>query len=614
MNTVMKTKTIIYKKNIIYIIKSIFVIIIITVIIYFLYYRLKNKNELFNDIENKPELFNNILNKPKTNLVFTSTGDNTRFYNHWLGENRNYDVWCVYYGNNDNTFNMYGKLVDKIWKRKGSKFQNFHYIYTNYRELLDKYDRFFIVDDDIIISTNDINKLFNISIKYDLWVCQPSFSEDSKLAEGSFNKTISGNYLRYVNFIEVNTPVFSKDSLHKFMRYYDPILIGWGIDLLYMWVLGLYKEDKYAIIDIIQCINPHDDYKDNTVREHNNINNYDEEENYWIEIQKKYNIPDWSENKTYSTILESNENNINNTNTINTIKLAIQTVLIMKENLPFLREWIIYHLHIGFDKIFLYDNTGSVGYDSTKTINRYNFNFNTIINMDENLVNSELQSILNDFKDNVTYVKWQPKNEHGEIIYGQEDAIKDYIRKYGKLTDYTAFIDTDEFIFSEKNVNLKEYIYKSSKDDVSHITLIQKKFNDRFCNKESKNITDITNAIENLDTYGWATKVIIKNSDINLEKIENIHTIEIVRGKSIGVEPDIFRFNHYNVNKKQIDWMKDFYNKENIDEFDYKQDTSMNRYSNIIKEKCNNKCSKTNKFIKYDEIKKDFDTLCVGKW
>ena len=75
---------------------------------------------------------------------------------------------------NDKTY------VDKIWKRKGTKFQNFNYIYNNYKNDIMNYERFFIVDDDIIMSTNDINNLFDISKKYDLWICQPSFVPESK--------------------------------------------------------------------------------------------------------------------------------------------------------------------------------------------------------------------------------------------------------------------------------------------------------------------------------------------------------------------------------------------------------------------------------------------------
>ena len=50
------------------------------------------------------------------------------------------------------------------------------------------------------------------------------------------------------------------------MEKYDPILVGWGIDLLISWVLtnrNDYKPNKIAILDIVSCINPHDKAKGN---------------------------------------------------------------------------------------------------------------------------------------------------------------------------------------------------------------------------------------------------------------------------------------------------------------------------------------------------------------
>ena len=32
------------------------------------------------------------------------------------------------------------------------------------------------LDDDIIISTKDINEMFKLSLECDLWICQPSFA------------------------------------------------------------------------------------------------------------------------------------------------------------------------------------------------------------------------------------------------------------------------------------------------------------------------------------------------------------------------------------------------------------------------------------------------------
>jgi len=45
-------------------------------------------------------------------------------------------------------------------------------------------------------------------------------------------------------------------------------------------------------------------------------------------------------------------------------------------------------------------------------------------------------------------------------------------------------------------------------------------------------------------------------------------------------DPTILRFNHYNVNKKCLEWARDFYknNKISLDGFDY----GMKRYKNIF--------------------------------
>ena len=54
------------------------------------------------------------------------------------------------------------------------------------------------------------------------------------------------------------------------LNNYDPVLIGWGIDYLYMWANGAKRERNYALVDAVTCINPQDDKK-NGKRELNNI-------------------------------------------------------------------------------------------------------------------------------------------------------------------------------------------------------------------------------------------------------------------------------------------------------------------------------------------------------
>jgi hypothetical protein len=229
-------------------------------------------------------------NSEHKNFVFTSCGNNTKFHELWGNDNRNYDIYAIYYKDDPEIFDMYKNKVNYIESRKGSKFQNFHYFYNKYPDIINKYERFFILDDDIIFNTDDINEMFKISKEYGLWICGPSFSNDgSSKISWSHTKHEPHTLLRYTNFIEVNVPLFNKYALTNLMKYYDPVLIGWGIDYLFMWANGEHK-DKYAIIDKIVCINPHDNKKNNK-RELNNINNVNIRNEIWEQFRKKNSIP-----------------------------------------------------------------------------------------------------------------------------------------------------------------------------------------------------------------------------------------------------------------------------------------------------------------------------------
>ena len=194
--------------------------------------------------------------------IFTSAGNNTSFHLTWgcINPSRKYDVWVVYYGDNDEIYNVYSKYVDYIEKRKGSKFQNFYYIFQKHKEKLLSYDYIFIADDDIIITPENIELMFETTKTYNLWISQPSFKHESKISWG-ITKNKPHLKLAYTNFVEVNTPVICTKKLEQWMEKYDPILIGWGIDLLFIQVLGIHEKQRYAVLHNVSCINPHDSYK-----------------------------------------------------------------------------------------------------------------------------------------------------------------------------------------------------------------------------------------------------------------------------------------------------------------------------------------------------------------
>lgn len=223
-------------------------------------------------------------------LVFSSVGDNTKFYDHWIGDDARYHLCIIYYGDDDEIYSKYKDRVNFAQRRKGSKFQNFKYFYDTCRGFINEYEQFFILDDDIIINVEDINKMFDISCEYNLQICAPSFSKYGKISH-SETKHKKGVLLTYTNFIEVNVPLFTRDALSKFMDSYDTILIGYGIDFYYIWCNGKDEKKSYAVIHSVKCVNPHESAKKDNVRELERLPTFESRQSIWENYAKKKGIP-----------------------------------------------------------------------------------------------------------------------------------------------------------------------------------------------------------------------------------------------------------------------------------------------------------------------------------
>lgn len=227
------------------------------------------------------------VNQPQSkNLVFTSAGDNSNL-EHWLNGKSDFDLWISYYGNEEGKFS---DISDYYIAKKGGKFPGLHYIYSHWKGIVDKYDAIFVMDDDLIISGSDIDELFRIRKKYDLWVLQPAFDPRGKVSHGH-TKVHLFSFLRYTNFIEVGCPLFRKDKLDDFMAIYDPRVICLGVDFWFAEALLSGSDaDKYgAIIDNVSCINPKDIFKKNG-REINNLQSDEERDLCWNEMKKEKNV------------------------------------------------------------------------------------------------------------------------------------------------------------------------------------------------------------------------------------------------------------------------------------------------------------------------------------
>lgn len=218
---------------------------------------------------------------------------------------------------------------------------------------------------------------------------------------------------------------------------------------------------------------------------------------------------------------------------------GIQTVYIPRENLRFIEEWIQYHLILGAEYFYLYDNTGSASLDAGNSIavngkNKYG------IPVDFSLSDKEVEEIEAEIfkKYPVKKVKWQPM-EGGKIIYGQLAACDHFAETTS--VDWCAFIDIDEFLCSPHPIS--EILQGSA------VTIYQKKFEDRFHYDTALQITKTFS----INTEKWAPKSIIKMKDyvIGAKSIHNLPS----RNLPTCLSMDILRFNHYNYNRSQHEWL-----------------------------------------------------------
>lgn len=231
--------------------------------------------------------------------------------------------------------------------------------------------------------------------------------------------------------------------------------------------------------------------------------------------------------------------------------LSLHTVFILNENIQWLEEYIEYYRKIGFDHFYLYHNEGSIGdihHGGSSTHTKYNIPMSTTSSQTDL---DKLQVILDKYNEYITYVKWQPRNHNGEIVYGQIDALYDCIKRFGNQTEWLAILDLDEYLFSPSNMDLRVY-FKELDSNTSCIKVCQKKFKDRHLSTKSK----ILEEFECIDLFvgeWWGAKNIFRPYD--LINASDIHAMSFKNTTHV-IDQNILRFNHYNVNEKQISWMQ----------------------------------------------------------
>jgi len=179
-------------------------------------------------------------------LIISPIG-NESLHPKWVKGQANFDLVLIYYGDDDNVAESNLQYTPYVYAAKGEKYHLIKSFIQSNIEFISNYTHIWIPDNDVSISTENINKLFKTANQYQLSICQPSM--DGYVSH-EITKPVSNSILRYTNFVEVLAPLFDLGSLLKIYETFDLNYSSWGYDYLWAHLLD-YPKNKIAIIDDI---------------------------------------------------------------------------------------------------------------------------------------------------------------------------------------------------------------------------------------------------------------------------------------------------------------------------------------------------------------------------
>ena len=186
----------------------------------------------------------NLAGPPRRSLVFLQCGPQSR-HREWLNnEPRDWDLLVNYY----DAAGFDAGVGEYVFFQPGTKFTAISKLWQSHSGLFLKYDHVLFLDDDILVSTGKLNRLFEICREKKLDLAQMTLSENSHCVWKLFYSQPSKT-LRYVSGVEIMMPVLSRRALIETGRDFSRSVSGFGLDLLAGKKLINDKRDNIAVID-----------------------------------------------------------------------------------------------------------------------------------------------------------------------------------------------------------------------------------------------------------------------------------------------------------------------------------------------------------------------------
>ena len=179
-------------------------------------------------------------------LVIGAVGDES-LHDEWVSAAPDFDLCLIYYGSDRDVAVAYSGQATYFQWARGPKYHLLYDWITANEDLVRTYEYVWLPDNDVSISTADINALFRLADQFTLLLCQPAMTG---YVSHVITEPQAGSLLRYTNFVEVLAPLMQVDALMKLKRGFRINHSGWGYDYLWPYRLG-YPADRIAIVDKI---------------------------------------------------------------------------------------------------------------------------------------------------------------------------------------------------------------------------------------------------------------------------------------------------------------------------------------------------------------------------
>lgn len=163
----------------------------------------------------------------RPNLVLTRAGAKS-LHPRWKDDcnpERNFDIIALSYEQEENTYPE--NSHDALYYAPGSKVKGYYDWIKSNRSIFSDYEYIALIDDDVITTHADLNRLFQYCKTLNLQLAQPALTQDSYYSL-LITRQHKSFLHRWTNWVEIMAPIFSANLLEKCLETFPLNFYGGG--------------------------------------------------------------------------------------------------------------------------------------------------------------------------------------------------------------------------------------------------------------------------------------------------------------------------------------------------------------------------------------------------